>query len=30
MDRNHPDLQAIYDETDGEPCPHFVAAEKRK
>lgn len=30
QDRNDPDLLALFDETDGEPCPHWINAEKRK
>ncbi len=29
-DRADPDLQALFDQTDGEPCPHWLAAEGRR
>jgi hypothetical protein len=29
-DRNDPDLILLFTETDGEPCPHWLAAEVRR
>ncbi len=30
LDRNDPALLALFDETDGDICPYFLAAEARK